>query len=144
MSTTKSTRALARQTPIAERGAGLVATLVGALVFLLCLLFAVQVLVGLYARSVVTAAAYDAARAVAGGGAFGDAGGQDATVAAAEATARSDLGAIGSRVDFNWQEVDANRVELEVRVAVPQFVPVRLAPLMVIDRTVIVRTETFR
>src|SRR5579871_1178399 len=143
-STTKSTRALARPTPTAEQGAGLVATLIGAVVFLLCLLFAVQVLVGLYANSVITAAAYGAARAVAGGGAFGDAGGQEATVAAAEAAARSNLGAIGSRADFNWQEVDGDRVVLEVRVAMPQFVPLRLAPLMIIDRTVIVRTETFR
>lgn len=135
---------MAKRTPTAERGAGLVATLFGTLVFLLCLLFAVQVLVGLYTKSVITSAAYDAARAVAGGGAFGDAGGQEATVAAAEATARSNLGWIGSRVDFNWQEVDADRVVLEVHVALPQFLPIRLAPLMVIDRTVIVRTETFR
>jgi Flp pilus assembly protein TadG len=135
---------LARQTPTAERGAGLLATLFGALVFLLLLLFAVQVLVGLYVRSMVTATAYDAALAVAGGGAFGNAGGQEATVPAAEATARSRLGEIGSRVTFTWQEVSNERVVLEVHVVAPQFVPLRLAPLAVIDRTVIVRTERFR
>jgi Flp pilus assembly protein TadG len=135
---------LARRTATAELGAGLIATLFGALVFLLCLLFAVQLLVGLYARSVVTAAAYEAARMVAGAGAYGDAGGQEATVAAAEATARSRLGGLASRANFTWREVDGNRVVLEVRLVGPQFVPERLAPLEVIDRTVIVRTERFR
>lgn len=135
---------MARPTPTAERGAGLVATIFGAFVFLVLLLFAVQILVGLYARSVVTAATYDAARAVAGGGEFGDAGGQEANVAAAEATARARLGSISSRVDFLWQEVSSTRVVLEVRVVPPQFVPLRLAPLAVIDRTVIVRSERFR
>ena len=112
--------------------------------FLVLLLYAAQVMVGLYTRSVVTAAAYDAARAVAGGGTFGDAGGQQSTVAAAEATARAQLGGIGSRAEFIWQEVDSNQVVLEMRVVPPQFVPLRLAPLDVIDRTVIVRTERFR
>ena len=144
MSTIRSTPALARPTPTVDRGTGLIATLVGSLVFLLFLLFAVQVLIGLYARSVVTAAAYDAARAVAGGGAFGDAGGQEANVAAAEATARSRLGGISSRVAFTWQEVSSDRVVLEMRLVTPEFLPIRLAPLAVIDRTVIVRTERFR
>jgi Flp pilus assembly protein TadG len=135
---------LARRTSTAERGAGLVATLFGGLVFLLLLLFAVQVLVGLYVRSVVTAAAYDAALAVAGGGAHGDAGGQEANVAAAEATARSRLGGIGARMAFTWQEVSSDRVVVEVHVVAPEFLPLHLAPLAVVDRTVIVRTERFR
>ena len=48
-----------------ERGAGLVGTVAGITVILVLLLFATQVLVDLYARSAVTAAAYDAARQVA-------------------------------------------------------------------------------
>ena len=119
-------------------------TLLGALVFLLLLLYAAQVLTGLYARSVVTAAAYDAARAVAGSGAFGDSGGQQATVPAAEATARAQLVGMASHVDFIWQEVDSNQVVLEIRAMAPQFVPLHLAPTDVIDRTVTVRTEDFR
>jgi Flp pilus assembly protein TadG len=116
----------------------------GTLVFLLLLLFSAQILIGLYARSLVTATAYDAALAVAGGGAYGDAGGQQAAVAAAEATARSRLGDMGSQAVFTWEEVSSDQVVLEVRADAPQFVPLRLAPLIVIDRTVIVRTERFR
>jgi len=60
-------------------------------VFLLLLLFASQVLFDLYARSVVTAAAYDAARIVAGADADGGADRQ--AVTDAESTARAQLGA---------------------------------------------------
>ena len=49
-----------------ERGAGLVGTSAGFLVFMLMMLAAVQILFNLYATSMVTAAAHDAARDVAG------------------------------------------------------------------------------
>ena len=49
-----------------DGGTGVIATIGGLLVFLALLLFAVQVLVGLHTRSVVTDAAYEGARAVAG------------------------------------------------------------------------------
>ncbi|MDQ3756428.1 MAG: hypothetical protein M3394_01070, partial [Actinomycetota bacterium] len=52
-------------------GSGLLGTVVGGLVFLSLLFFAVQVVLGLYATSVVTAVAYDAAKAVAGADAAG-------------------------------------------------------------------------
>ena len=47
-------------TPVAqERGAGLVASFAGLLVVLVLLLFAVEVLVGLYAGTVLTGATHD-------------------------------------------------------------------------------------
>ena len=49
-----------------DEGAGLIGTIAGVLVFLAFLLFAVQLLVGLYATSAVTSAAFDGARLVAG------------------------------------------------------------------------------
>ena len=44
-----------------DRGAGLISTAAGVVVFLVFLLFAVQLLFGLYASSTVTAVANDAA-----------------------------------------------------------------------------------
>jgi Flp pilus assembly protein TadG len=109
-------------------------------VILLCLLFAAQVLIGLYARSVLTAAAFDAARSVAGAGATSDPG----AVARAEDAARSRLGGFGRQVVFVWREIGPDRVVLEVRARTPAFLPVRLETTSVIDRTVIVRVERFR
>jgi len=48
-----------------ERGAGVIGTSAGFLVFMLLMLMAVQVLFNLYANTIVTAAAHDAARSVA-------------------------------------------------------------------------------
>src|SRR5687768_13185417 len=87
----------------AERGAGLIGTLAGVTVFLALLLFAVQLLFNLYAASAVTAAAYDAARVVAGsdGGDLGR----------AEAHARQVLGRYADRVTFSWS-LDGDTVAL--------------------------------
>ena len=49
-----------------ERGAGLLSTVAGVVVFLVFLLFAVQLLFGLYATSTVNAVANDAATRAAG------------------------------------------------------------------------------
>jgi Flp pilus assembly protein TadG len=114
--------------------------LCGVLVFLILLLFATQVLVGLYARSVMTSAAFDAARTVAGG----QSAGQPDAVAGAEATARARMGSFGTHVVFDWREVSVDRVVLEVHANPPVFLPLHLSPLGPIDRTVIVRTERFR
>src|SRR3954470_18723888 len=51
-----------------ERGAGLIGTAFGVAIFLLFLLFAVQVLLGLYTTSVVTSTALDAANRLARAG----------------------------------------------------------------------------
>jgi hypothetical protein len=117
-----------------------VTTLAGVLVMLLCLLFSAQVLIGLYARSVVTAAAFDAARSVAGADVASDPG----APARAEAGARARLGGFGRQLSFLWREVGPDRVVLEVRGRTPAFLPRGLQPTSVIDRTVIVRVERFR
>ena len=127
-----------------QRGAGVIGTLLGAGVFVLLMLFAVQVLVGLYTRSVVTAATYDAAKAVAGA----DAGaGRDAgAMAAAERNAQAQLGEYGRRVTFTWGGT-ADVVELTARGPRPSFLPRALTgPVGLGDivRTVQVRRETVR
>ena len=112
------------------------------MVFLSLLLFAVQVLYNLYATSVVTSVAFDAARRVAtaegGTGTMGP--------AQAETEARQALGQYGDRVSFEWA-VDGEAVALRVRAQNPSFLlPARAGPLAFgdIDRTVRVRVERFR
>jgi hypothetical protein len=125
-----------------ERGAGLVPTVAGVTVVLALLLAAVQLLTGLYARSAVTAVAFDAARVVAGA----DAGGRADAVAGAEAEARRLLGRYSSRVTFEWS-VDDEVVALRVRARNPRFLlPVLPGGLGVedVDRTVRVRVERVR
>ena len=71
-----------------EAGTGLIGSAIGITIFLLFMLFAVQVLIGLYASSIVSAAAFDGAKAVAGA----DSVDRNAAVAGAEASVRRDLG----------------------------------------------------
>jgi hypothetical protein len=124
-----------------ERGAGVIGTMLGASVFLLLMLFAVQVLVGLYTRSVLTAAAYDAAKAVAGADA--GAGGWPASRADAQANAQAQLGAWGRKVTFDW-DTCGDVVRLTARGPRPLFLPAALSgPVGLGDvvRTVTVRKE---
>ncbi|MGH2685610.1 MAG: hypothetical protein ACRDJP_09110 [Actinomycetota bacterium] len=119
----------------AERGAGLIGTIAGVAVFLAFLLFAVQLLFNLYATSAVTAAAYDAARVVAG-----SAGGD---VTRAEDRARQVLGRYAERVSFQWS-LDADTVSLRVTAENPTFLLPALGGAVgfdEIDRTVRVRVE---
>ncbi len=55
-----------RLRPVDEQGSSLVSTVFGVLMFLVMLLFAVQVTTHLHATTVVTTAAFDAARLVSG------------------------------------------------------------------------------
>lgn len=128
-----------------EAGTGMIASLAGVVVFLALLLFATQVVVNLYAASTVTAAAFDAARIAAGA----DAG--PGSEAAAEAHARSLLGAAGEAASFSWSwlDVDAepgpDRVALRVVAPSPtSLVPGVQVPFEVVDRTVEVRVERLR
>jgi hypothetical protein len=112
------------------------------LVILVLLLVAVQVLFDLYARSAVSAAAFDAARVVAGS----DAGGTPTSQSRAEVDARRELGAYGERATFDWT-VDADEVHLDVRVRDPSVLPTALTGplgLDTVDRSVIVRRERVR
>ena len=112
--------------------------MIGATIFLLFLLFAAQFLVRLYATSVVTSAAYQAAQDVA------TSGGQPATIASAEAEARTRMGRFGgAQARFIWREVDGQEVVLEVIDQSPSFTPLPRSYRQ-IDRTVVVRTERFR
>jgi hypothetical protein len=114
---------------------------IGFSVFLVMLLFAVQVLFNLYATSVVTAVSYDAARRVAGG----DGGAEFITDA--ESQARSELGRYGDRVTFDWSASGADEVVLHVRASNPHvLLPLLAGPAAFdqIDRTIRVRVERFR
>ena len=124
-----------------ERGSGPISTWIGFVVFLALLLFTVQSLLNLYATSVLTSVAYDAAREVAG--AEGGPGG----VAQAETRARGLLGRFGESVTFDWSGTSDEDVVLRVRGTVPRvLLPVQRGPVAFgeIDRTVRVRVERFR
>jgi hypothetical protein len=105
------------------------------------LLFTVQALLNLYATSVVTSVAYDAARQVAGLD-----GGPEA-IAGAEERARSLLGRFGRQLSFDWTSSTEDDVVLHVQGQVPSVLlpPQRgLLPFGAIDRTVRLRVEAFR
>ena len=127
-----------------DRGAGLLGTTFGILVFLGFLFFAVQLLFNLYATSVVTSATYDAARRVATAGHPATRADMDA----AEAAARNELGNYASRVRFTWDVAsDPNEVRLHVDAANPRFLGSTIDALVGFDeisRTVVVRVEDFR
>ena len=142
MSTSRST-ASASPSPTAdrggaERGTAIIGTLVGFLIFMLLLLFSVQVIIRLYAESALTSAATRAADAVASSPV------PAAGVGPAEAEARRQLGSFGARhTSFTWREVDGQQVVLQVTGRSPEFLP-GLAGWSRIVRTVTVRTERFR
>lgn len=125
-----------------DRGAGLISTAAGVVVFLVFLLFAVQLLFGLYATSTVTAVAHDAAQRAATHGA--------PPLAQIEADARGNLGQVGSSAAFIWSSDDADgdgiddTVVLEVIARPPRFVPPSIGGAVGLDqirRVVRVRHE---
>ncbi len=130
-----------------ERGAGLVSTFAGVLVFIVFLLFAVQLLFNLYATSAVTAAGLDAARIVAAERVYhSDPAGVQAATADAEVKARAVLGRYGNHVSFGWQVGD-EFVRLHLRVTNPRVFFGRLDSAIgfdTVDRTVQVRVEKYR
>jgi hypothetical protein len=153
MSTTKSTASVRPAAPAdsdtskvaaasarggSESGTAIVGTLVGFLIFMILLLFAVQLLVRLYATSTLTAAAASAAEQVA------DSPDPQATAPQAAAAARQQLGTFGATsTSFVWKEIDGEQVVLEVHGESPSFLPLPAA-WRSISRTVTVRTERFR
>ena len=142
MSTPRSTRSASRRWRRRARqdGTGLVSTLAGVLVFLVLLMLATQVLFDLYARSTVTAVAYDAARVVAGA----DSGA--GAVVVAESQARAGLGHYADGATFTWA-VDNDVVQLRVKVQNPSLLPPVFKHALgidTVDRTVRVRVERVR
>lgn len=124
-----------------ERAAGQVGTLVGVTVFLVLLLFAVQLALNLYATSAVTSVAYDAAREVAGSD-----GGPEA-VGAAEARARSVLDRFeegGGALSFEWDTTRDDVVAVRVVAERPSLLPNVGIPFQRVARTVTVRWERGR
>ncbi len=130
-----------------DHGAGLIGTVAGLLVFLALMLFAVQTLIGLYTRSVVTDAAYEGARMVAGARVdHTDPGAEGAARVAAEDTVRHLLGRFGDRVELDWSSSTADEVALTVKARPPGFLwtALRGPGAALIDRTVRVRVEQVR
>lgn len=124
-----------------ERGGGLIQLWVGFFVFLVMLLFAVQLLFNLYATSVVTSISFDAARRVAGSD-----GDPNATVNA-EADARRSLGRYAQQVVFDWGGTSRDEVVLRVTAENPSvLLPVLAGPVAFdrLDRTIRIRVERFR
>ncbi len=121
-----------------EAGVGIFGTVFGFLIFMVLLLFAVQVIIRLYATSTLTDVAIRAAQTVAQSPLLGG------DVAQAEAAARQSLGSFGAaHVAFVWKQVDSHDVVLSVNATSPEFLP-GLAGWSRISRTVTVRTEQFR
>jgi hypothetical protein len=128
--------------PTTERGAGLLATVAGVVVFIAFLLFAVQLLFGLYATSTVNAVANDAATRAAAADA--------PPLAVIEGQARESLGQVGDTASFGWSVDDADRdgepdtVVLQVVARPPRFIPPSIGGAIGVDevrRTVRVRLE---
>ena len=127
-----------------DRGAGLLSTSFGILFFVGFLFFAVQLLFNLYSTSVVTSAAYDAARSVATSRSQPVSQQQ---LDAATDHARSLLGKYRDRTTFDWDLSDADVVRLHVHAVNPRLLAPPLDQLVgfdIIDRTVVVRVERVR
>jgi hypothetical protein len=125
-----------------EGGVGLLSTAAGVVVFLVFLLFAVQLLFGLYATSTVTAVANDAATRAASADA--------PPLPIIEAEARASLGAVGRTAAFAWDLDDTDgdglpdTVVLEVVARPPRFIPASIGGSIGLDevrRVVRVRAE---
>jgi len=130
-----------------DRGSTIVTSAAVVAVFLTCLFFAVQVLVNLYAVSTVRDAAHDAAQQVAMAGDSAD----EATVAAAEASAdtsvHAQLDRYGKGTVHTYWSVDANEVALRVVLQAPTTTLFGLelpVPYRTIDTTAHVRREVPR
>ncbi|HEV2766758.1 MAG TPA: hypothetical protein VGV63_03490 [Acidimicrobiales bacterium] len=130
-----------------EGGSGVVGTLVGVTVFLTLLLFAVHLVLNLYGSSIVTAAAFDAARVRAGDD------GRAVSEAEAERHALQLLGGYerDGRLQLWWSYPDtdgdgeADVVALRVLAEHPtDFAPRARFPFQRVDRTVTVRLERVR
>lgn len=130
-----------------ERGGGLIGTISGLLVLLALLLFAVQSLFALFARSAVTDAAYEGARQLAGDRvAHEDLGAVLLARQQAERTVRSHLGRFGSEVQLDWSGSTSDTISLNVRARPPGFLwdALRGTGPDLITRTVRVRVERWR
>jgi hypothetical protein len=128
----------------AERGSGVFSSMFGLFVFLLLLLGAVHVSHGLYARSMVTNAAHDAARHVAG---YASAANRDEArdIEAERFTERIGLPRDVARLE--WHPDDPDVVAVRVVAETPSLLPAGLRDIFGIggtDREIRVRVERER
>ncbi len=127
-----------------DSGTALISSIAGLLVFLAMLLFAVQTLVGLYTRSVVTDAAHEGARRVAGARVDqADPAAQGEARERAEQEVRRLLGRFGDEVSMDWSASTTDTVSLRIRARPPGLLwdAFRGAGSALVDRTVTVRVE---
>jgi hypothetical protein len=111
------------------------------MVFLVLLLFAVQLALNLYATSAVTSVAFDAARQVAGS-AGGPSSAADAEARARRVLDRFESG--GGRLVFVWDTSRADVLALTVEAERPSLLPHVRFPFQHVQRTVTVRWERER
>ena len=138
-----------RAAPHPDRGTGVFGTAFGFTVFLIFLLFAVQLLFGLYVRTTVTAVAADLAQRAAneGPGALGP-----TRVTAYEAEAGRRLGRYADDAEFRFALVDVDSdgtddtVTVRVDADLPTLLPARLVPTSPtrFTRTMRARLEVFQ
>jgi hypothetical protein len=131
---------------VEDRGAGTIGTATGVLVFLLLMFSSVQILFNLYATSMVTAVAHDAAREVAG---FRASPSRCGAAAAATTRFTEQLGEYGraGHARLEWTCTDPDVVRVRVTATHPSLLPERLGGLRSLsrlDRTIEVRIEAPR
>ena len=134
--------------PAPARGTGVFATAFGFTVFLIFLLFTVQVLFGLHTRTTVTAVASDLAQRAASEGATLD----QARFDAYAAEARRRLGGYGDDAEFAFALTDADgdgrddTVAVTVDASLPTLLPMRWSGYSPTEfrRTMRARLEVFQ
>lgn len=138
----------ARARGTGDEGTGLIALSAGVLVFLAFLLFAVQLLLNLFATTSVTSATYDGAQLVASTPV--ERGDPVATAVArqrGEERIRRLLGRVGQTASIDWSASTADTVTVRVVVDPPRVLLPGLSGAVGmdrIDRTVHVRVEQLR
>ncbi len=140
-------RLIARSRP-SDEGTGLLALSAGVLVFLAFLLFAMQLLVGLHARTSVNTAAFDGARMVATAPIdHADPSQLRAAEARAEQRVRQLLGRLGTSATIDWSGSTPEAIAMRVQVDPPRFLLPGLSSTISaghLDQTARVRVEQVR
>jgi len=119
-----------------DAGAGLISSVAGVTVFLAFLLFAVQILVHLFATTYVNAAAFEAARIASGA--------DQARAATARARGLETLGDFAQRVSVFDVTVGDDQVRVRVTATSPALLPRMFGRVLgtdSIDRSVVLRRE---
>jgi hypothetical protein len=132
-----------RRNSRSQLGSGVFGTMFGLFVFLLLLLVAVNVVYALYARSMVTNAALDAARHVAGYAAATD---RDSARDVEDAAFHDRIG-LGDNARLEWSADDPDVVVVRVVAVPPSLMPRALGDIFGIgttNREIRVRVERER